>query len=120
VGYLRLHPDIPLTFTRSTIPKEISSINFSILDPPLVAQVNSLNLEIVPTRANISHDSDPTSFTSCDNFFLTHETPIGKRSPLTDGAIPNSTQKSEVTSIEGEINRISPPITECLVDANLP
>jgi hypothetical protein len=123
VGYLCLHPDIPLTFTCSTIPKNLSSINFYILDPPLVAQVNLLNLEIVPTQANTPHDSDPAGFTSCDNFFLTHEAPMGKRSPLTDGAIPNSTQKSEVavdTTIKGEINRISPPITECLVNANLP
>jgi hypothetical protein len=71
VGYLRLHPDIPLTFNRLTVPKEISSIIFSILDPPLAAQVNSLLLEIVPTQANVPHNSDPgASFTSCDNPFF--------------------------------------------------
>jgi hypothetical protein len=31
VGYLRLHPDIPLTFNRSTIPKEISAIAIKTL-----------------------------------------------------------------------------------------
>jgi hypothetical protein len=107
VGYLHLHPDIPLTFTHSTIPKEISSINFSILDPPLVAQVNLLILKIVPTQANIPHDSNHASFTSCNSFFLTHEAPIGKHSPLADGAIPNSAQQPKDVAdntIKGEIN----------------
>ena len=35
VGYLRLHPDLPLTFQRSEVSKDIASINFSLLDPPL-------------------------------------------------------------------------------------
>jgi hypothetical protein len=33
VGYLRLHPDIPLSFNRATTVKEVSAINFELLDP---------------------------------------------------------------------------------------
>jgi hypothetical protein len=114
MGYLRLHPDILLTFNCSTIPKDISSINFSILDPPLAAQVNLLLLKIVPARANLLHDSNPGSFTSCDNFFLIHKAPIGKRSPLSEGAIPTSSQQQKdvaINTIKGEISQISPPIS---------
>jgi hypothetical protein len=121
VGYLRLHPDIPLTFNRSTITKEISAINFAILDPPIIAQVNALIIDIVPTQANQSFDSNPTSFTSCADFHLLHSE--SKRSPLTDNARsePIKQQGGPIDELQiAEINRISPPITECLVDANLP
>jgi hypothetical protein len=55
--------------------------------------------------------------------FFTHEALIGKRSPLSNGAIPTPSQQQKdvaVNTIKGEINRMSPPITECLVNANLP
>jgi hypothetical protein len=115
VGYLRLHPDIPLTFNRSTITKEISAINFAI-----IAQVNALIIDIVPTRANQSFDLNPTSFTSCADFHLLHTE--SKRSPLKDNARlePLKQQGGPIDKLQiAEINRISPPITECLVDANL-
>jgi hypothetical protein len=72
VGYLRLHPDIPLVFQRSTTPQEVSAMNFSILDPPTEAQeaqVNAFTINVIPMAANISFDSDPISVTSCENFY---------------------------------------------------
>jgi hypothetical protein len=121
VGYLRLHPDIPLPFNCSTTPKEISAINFTKLDPPIVAQVNALAIDVIPTWANISFDLNPDSFTSCKDFHLFHAK--SKRSPLTDGAPPTSLKQQGNLVIdrhEAEISRISPPTTECLIDANLP
>ena len=73
----------------------MSAINFELLEPERLSQVNSAFIEIVRTAPDIPHDSDPMSFTSCDNLFQT-PTP------------------------EHQVNRISPPITECLVDTNLP
>jgi hypothetical protein len=112
VGYLRLHPDLPLVFKRSEIPHDISSINFSILDSPTKeqsAEVNAFHIDVIPTDANVSYDSDPMSFTSCDNLYMSSEqsTTTAKRSPIIDNQAPM-------------VNRITPPITECLVDANLP
>jgi hypothetical protein len=49
VGYLRLHPDIPLTFQCSAAPWEISAINFSLLDSPTEeqeAQVNAFTVHL--------------------------------------------------------------------------
>jgi hypothetical protein len=40
VGYLRLHPDIPLTFNRAMVIKDVSAINFELLEPDLQAQVS--------------------------------------------------------------------------------
>jgi hypothetical protein len=110
VGYLHLHPAIPLTFNRSLIPKEISLINFTILDPLIVAQVNVLVINIIPTRANISCDSKPVSFTSCDDFHLFHA----------DSKCSLPATQQLIAKCKSEISQISPPITECLVNENLP
>jgi hypothetical protein len=32
VDYLRLHPDIPLTFNRATVVKEVNAINYELLE----------------------------------------------------------------------------------------
>ena len=100
-GYLRLHPDLPLTFNRSTTAKEVASINFELLEPALITQVNALN--ITPPSFNVPFDSDPAGFTSSDNLF--HTLDIAS----CDASTPIA-----------EINRLGPPVTECLVDANLP
>ena len=50
-----LHPDVPLTFNHSMIPCEISGINFELLDPPVVAQVNALLVEIVPATIDLPY-----------------------------------------------------------------
>ena len=44
VGYIRLHPDIPLTVNQSSIAKDVQSINFELLDPTIQHQVGSLLL----------------------------------------------------------------------------
>jgi hypothetical protein len=50
VGYLCLHPDLPMTFNQATVPKEVSSINFELLDPELVHLLDNvpatLNLDV--------------------------------------------------------------------------
>ena len=69
VGYLRLHPDLPLTFNRSSVAKDIASINFELLEPDLEAHVNGLSIDIAPTSFNVAFDSDPTRFVSCDHLF---------------------------------------------------
>ena len=107
VGYLRLHPDLPLTFQRSTVSKDLASINFELLEPDLVSQVNSLNIEIIPSNFNVPVNSDPTAFTSCDNLFQTFG------DTLQDADRPSSFSPANVS-------RLAPPVTECLVDANLP
>jgi hypothetical protein len=64
VGYLQLHPDIPLTFNRATVVKEVNTITFDFLEPdqkPLVSF-----FQLAPSVVNASHDSDPDGFTSCD------------------------------------------------------
>jgi hypothetical protein len=33
VGYLQLHPDIPQTFNRATVVKEVSAFNYELLEP---------------------------------------------------------------------------------------
>jgi hypothetical protein len=68
-GYLRLHPDLPMTFNRLTLAKEVSAINFDLLYPDLAAHVGSAFVEIIPATYNPSHESDPEGFTSCDNLF---------------------------------------------------
>jgi hypothetical protein len=109
VGYLRLHPDLPLVFKRSNIHQDVSSINFSLLDAPNRDQsVSAFHIDVIPTGPNISYDSDPMSFTSCDNLYMSDDHISNKRSPMVD----NETTKM--------VNRITPPITECLIDANLP
>jgi hypothetical protein len=66
-------------------------------------------------------DSNPISFTSCDDFHLFHAE--SKQSPLTDN-MQLMLLKQQGTLIneqhKAKINRISPPIAECLVGANLP
>jgi hypothetical protein len=47
------------------------------------------------------------SFTSCDNLYMSSNQSPTKRSPIINNQIPM-------------VNRITPPITECLVNANLP
>jgi hypothetical protein len=106
-GYLRLHPDLPMTFNRSSIEKEVSAINFELLDPELKSHAGVAFIEIIPATVNMSHESDPEGFTSCDNLFQSFE-------PYQSEANIN------VASLLAEVNRLSPPVTECLVDANLP
>ena len=105
VGYLRLHPDVPLTFDRSDIAKQVSSINFDLLDPHLHAQANSILLNFVPSSTGVPFDSDPMAYTvmSADP----DPTPF-------PSALPDSTL--EVHSVA----RIPAPFTEAHVDANLP
>jgi hypothetical protein len=109
VGYLWLHPNLPLVFRHSDVPQDVSAINFSILDSPTSEQsVSAFQIDVVPTDANFSYDSDPKSFTSCDNLYMSGDQSPTKRSPMIDNEAPPM------------VNRITPPITECLVDANLP
>jgi hypothetical protein len=54
VGYLCLHPDIPLSFNHATVAKEISAINFELLEPETAANVNGILLEIGPPSHNIN------------------------------------------------------------------
>jgi hypothetical protein len=104
VGYLRLHPDIPLTFNRATNVKDISAINFELLEPDLEAQVSSAFIQMAPPAHNVPHESDPEGFTSCNNLYQSMDVKL---------------QVNEVPTI-GEVHRIAPPVTEWLVDANLP
>jgi hypothetical protein len=109
VGYLRLHPDLPLVFRCSEVPQDVSAINFSILDSPHSEQsVSAFQIDVVPTNSNVSYDSDPKSFTSCDNLYMSGDPLPNKRSPMIDNEAPPM------------VNQITPPITECLADANLP
>jgi hypothetical protein len=53
VGYLRLHPDLPMTFNRSSVAKEVSAMNFDLLDPEdLADHVGSAFVKIVPATPN--------------------------------------------------------------------
>jgi hypothetical protein len=68
----------------------------------------------------LSFDSNPTSFTSCKDFHLFHAE--SKQSPLTDNTrLVSLKQQGNLTNEqqEAKIIRISPPIAECLVNANL-
>jgi hypothetical protein len=101
VGYLRLHPDIPFTFNRATNVKDISANNFELLEPDLEAQVSSAFIQMAPPAHNVPHESDPEGFTSWDNLHQSMDVKL---------------QVNEVPKI-GEVHRIAPPVTECLVDA---
>jgi hypothetical protein len=105
VGYLGLHPDLPMTFNRATTAKDVSAINFELLSPDVNAHhVGSAFVEVIPLNHNPSHFLDPDGFTSCDNLFQSL----------------NPTEKVNIAAILVEVNRLAPPVTECLVDANLP
>jgi hypothetical protein len=54
-GYLRRHPDLPMTFKLSTVAKDVAAINFVLIDPDLAAHVSSATY-------NPSHESDPEGF----------------------------------------------------------
>jgi hypothetical protein len=112
VGYLRLHPDLPMTFNRATSAKEVSSINFDLLDPNINAHVGSAFVEVIPTTPNTYDESDPMGFTSCDNLFQSID--------FSTNAPKNDMPAVSVASLMAEVNRLAPPVTECLVDANLP
>jgi hypothetical protein len=100
-----------MTFNRSTLAKEVSAINFDLLDPDLAAHFGSAFVEIIPATYNPSHESDPEGFTSCDNLFQSLD-------PMT--ANTTSNDAINVASLLAEVNRLAPPVTERLVDANLP
>jgi hypothetical protein len=89
---------------QSTVMKDVSSINFEFLEPDLQAQISSAFIQLAPSAHNVPHESNPEGFTSCDNFFQSMDVKTNK----------------ETGPTIGEVNRIAPPVTECLVDANLP
>jgi hypothetical protein len=75
VGYLRLHPDIPLTFNQASVSKTVQAMNFELLEPDPHAQISAVFMQFAqPTLFNASHDSDPDGFTSCDNLFQLMDT----------------------------------------------
>jgi hypothetical protein len=75
--------------------------------PISAAHVGSAFVEIIPATLNPHHDSDPEGFTSCNNLFQSMETMI--TAPIIN-----------ISALLVEVNRLTPPVTECLVDANLP
>jgi hypothetical protein len=83
------------------------SIQFELLEPTATATVNGTLLEIAPPSHNVPFDLDPMGFTSGDNLFQSFGSSIQ--------SIPDNVQ----SSFTAKVNRLAPPVTECLVDANL-
>jgi hypothetical protein len=105
VGYLCLHPDLPMTFNQATTARDVSAIDFKLLSLDAKEHhVGSAFVEVIPSNHNPSHDLDPNGFTSCDNLFQSFD----------------PTEKVNIAAILVEVNRLAPPVTEWLVDANLP
>jgi hypothetical protein len=103
VGYLHLHPDILLTFNQATVSKTVQAMNFKLLEPEPQAQISAVFIQFAQPTLNASHDSDPDG---CDNLFQLMDTTTRQHNNARDNII-------------GEVNRLAPPVTECLVDANL-
>jgi hypothetical protein len=64
-------------------------------------------IQIDPPTFNALHDADPDGFTSCNNLFQSMDTKMNRN--------------NNRDNIIGEVNHlVAPPVTECLVDANIP